>query len=58
MIIYENRLLEDDSHEILLLIIFFSKIRKDIAKMLYVAVMIRALRVNALMILNLYSNSL
>ena len=45
MIFHENRLLADNSHEILYLI-FFKKIRKMSLKLLSAAVMIGALRVN------------
>ena len=44
MIFHENRLLADDSHEMLYL--NFSKIRKDIANLSSAAVVIGALRVN------------
>ena len=44
MIFRENRLLADDSHEIVYLI--FLKIRKDVANLSSAAVMIGTLRVN------------
>ena len=43
MILHENRLLADDSHEISYLIL--SKIRKDVSKLSSAAVVIGALRV-------------
>ena len=43
MIIHENRLLADDSHEISYP---FSKIRKDVANVMSVAMVIGTLRVN------------
>ena len=45
MIVHENRLLADDSHEILCLI-FFSKICKDVANLSSAAVVIGTSRVS------------